>query len=63
MLDAEFNLYDYGISKKECQFFLPMFLHRFMNGAPILKKIEEYCKKIGLTNALGSPAIIRADKL
>lgn len=63
MLDTEFNLYDYEISKKECQFFLPMFLHRFLKGASILKKTEAYCKRIGLTNFFGSPAIIRADKL
>jgi ubiquinone/menaquinone biosynthesis C-methylase UbiE len=62
MLDAEFNYHDYMISRRECQFFLPMFLHRFFNSPQFMQKTEEYCKKIGLTNSFGSPAIIRADK-
>jgi ubiquinone/menaquinone biosynthesis C-methylase UbiE len=63
MLEAEFNFHDFKISKRECQFFIPMFLHRLLNGASSLQKAENYCKKIGLTNAFGSPAIIRADKI
>ncbi len=63
MLDTEFNYHNYKISRRECQFILPMFLHRFTNSPSFLQKTEEYCKKIGLTSSFGSPAIIRADKL
>lgn len=62
MLNNEFKKHNYIISRRECQFFMPMFLHRFFNGALLLQKTEQYCKNIGLTNFFGSPAIIRADK-
>jgi len=44
--------------KKE--FFLPLIIHRILDSPEFSEKIEKFFKKIGLTDILGSPAIIKA---
>jgi len=41
-------------------FFLPLIIHRILDNPEFSEKIEKFFKKIGLTDILGSPAIIKA---
>lgn len=42
------------------EFFLPLIIHRILDSPEFSEKIEKFFKKIGLTDILGSPAIIKA---
>jgi 2-polyprenyl-3-methyl-5-hydroxy-6-metoxy-1,4-benzoquinol methylase len=44
------------------EFFLPMVLHRKMGSARISRAMERFCRTCGLTNLLGSPAIVRVQR-
>ena len=42
------------------EFFLPLIIHRILDSPEFSEKIENFFRKIGLTDILGSPAIIKA---
>jgi 2-polyprenyl-3-methyl-5-hydroxy-6-metoxy-1,4-benzoquinol methylase len=44
------------------QFFFPMALHRGLRAAPLSRGIEAAARVAGLTRALGSPVILRAER-
>jgi len=44
------------------QFVLPMVAHRATAGAPILRKVEDLSRKLGVTQHLGNPVLVRADR-
>jgi hypothetical protein len=44
------------------QFVLPMAAHRATAGAPILRKVEDLSRKLGVTQHLGNPVLVRADR-
>jgi len=52
----------FEVKMARSQFFLPMFVHRALNGARPLQIAEAGFKKIGLTHWLGSPVLLRADR-
>jgi hypothetical protein len=44
------------------QFLLPMVLHRRAHGAHALRRVEQLAKSLHLTQSLGSPVVLRADR-
>ena len=48
---------------EERQLFLPTVIHRKLGGAAVLQRTEKLCRAVGLTRALGSPVILRAQKV
>jgi ubiquinone/menaquinone biosynthesis C-methylase UbiE len=44
------------------QFLLPMVVHRRANGARSLRAVEQLAKFLKVTQAFGSPAVLRADR-
>ena len=51
----------FAVTKRVGQFVMPMVVHRLTN-ARFSRGVETAALRLGLTNALGSPAIIRADR-
>jgi hypothetical protein len=45
------------------QFLLPMVVHRRAHGAEALRRVERLAKTLHLTQSLGSPVVLRADRL
>ena len=45
------------------QLFLPMVLHRALHGASWLQSTEWAVERVGLTSILGSPVLVRADRV
>ena len=48
--------------ERRAQFLLPMVAHRRVNGFVALRGVERAAKWLGLTQAFGSPVVIRADR-
>lgn len=48
--------------ERRAQFLLPMVVHRRANGAAPLRAIERSAKLLGLTQVIGSPVVLRADR-
>jgi SAM-dependent methyltransferase len=48
--------------ERRAQFLLPMVAHRRANGFVALRGVERGAKWLGLTQAFGSPVVIRADR-
>jgi ubiquinone/menaquinone biosynthesis C-methylase UbiE len=65
--DAEVDevLHVCGFTPRErhAQFILPMVVHRRANGSRALRGLERAAKSLKLTRALGSPVVLRADRL
>ena len=49
--------------QRHAQFLLPMVVHRRTNGAAPLRGLERAAKLLGITQAIGSPVVLRADRL
>ena len=47
---------------RHVQFFLPMVVHRRARGAKALRSVERLAKTLNLTQSLGSPVVLRADR-
>jgi ubiquinone/menaquinone biosynthesis C-methylase UbiE len=47
---------------RRAQFLLPMVVHRRANGLAALHVLERTAKSLGVTDALGSPVVVRADR-
>ena len=47
---------------RHVQFFLPMVLHRRARGSRALRRVEQLAKSLQLTQSLGSPVVLRADR-
>jgi len=48
---------------RHVQFLLPMVLHRRARGAQALRRVERLAKTLRLTQSLGSPVVLRADRI
>jgi len=62
-LRRAFRAHGFEVAATRKQFFLPMFTHRAANGARVLQHCETVCRALGLTALLGSPVILRADRV
>jgi ubiquinone/menaquinone biosynthesis C-methylase UbiE len=47
---------------RRAQALLPMLVHRRANGATLVRGVERTAKLLGLTQAFGSPVVVRADR-
>ena len=55
--------HDFKVACTWNQFVLPMFLHRALHGARWLQVAESALRGLGLTALIGSPAVMRADRM
>jgi 2-polyprenyl-3-methyl-5-hydroxy-6-metoxy-1,4-benzoquinol methylase len=62
-LGTEFKAHHFDVTAIFPQFFLPMVLHRAMHGARLLQSAEKVFKGLGFTQLLGSPVIMRCDRI
>src|SRR6185295_6018585 len=53
----------FAVSGRRGQFLLPMALHRALRLAPLSRALEGAARACGLTRALGSPVILRAERI
>jgi 2-polyprenyl-3-methyl-5-hydroxy-6-metoxy-1,4-benzoquinol methylase len=60
---AEFAVRGFEVRQEQPQFLLPMVLHRWLGRAGLARALELPGRLIGLRRILGSPVIIRADRL
>lgn len=61
-LADEFHKHNLSITKARAQFFLPMVVHRALGGPRYLQALERIAKTFRLTQVLGSPVLLRADR-
>ena len=50
------------VTARRPQFFFPMALHRALRSAAVARALEGAARPLGLTRALGSPVILRAER-
>ena len=62
-LDDAFRSCAFEPNARSAELFLPMVLHRRLGGARALRDLERLAKSLKLTQALGSPVVLRADRL
>jgi ubiquinone/menaquinone biosynthesis C-methylase UbiE len=62
-LARELRRHGFAVSRRVPQFFLPMVIHRLTHGHPWLRTLERVFARLGLTWLLGSPVILRADRV
>lgn len=62
-LKREFEVNSFRVRALYPQFVLPMVLHRATQGASLLQGTEKILKGLGLTRLLGSPVILRCDRI
>lgn len=61
-LAREFGRHGFAVRARDKQFFLPMFLHRALDGAAVTRGVEDMCRMVQLNRLFGSPVILRADR-
>jgi len=61
-IDEVLNVCGYEARERRAQFLLPMVAHRRANGFAPLRGFERAAKWLHLTQAFGSPVILRADR-
>jgi len=59
----EFARHGFRVTGRRPQFLLPMGLHRLGGGAAALAGLEAVARRLGLTRWLGSPVILRAERV
>lgn len=57
-----FAQYGFLVTASYRQFVLPMALHRLFANSGILRGVEETLRKVGLTNLIGNPVLLRLDR-
>ena len=62
-VEAAFARVGFGIAERRPEFALPMALHRALRAAPLSRGLERAARAAGVTSRLGSPVIIRADRV
>lgn len=60
---SAFEKNGFRVATRKPQFFLPMVLHRIGKLPRLSRQLEHYAKIFGLTKTLGSPIILRADRV
>lgn len=61
-LRAAFRAHGFTVTGRRPQFFLPMVLHRALRSAALGRALERAAGAVGLTRALGSPVVARAER-
>lgn len=61
-LVREFTRHGFRKTASRSQFFMPMFIHRKLQGAPFLQTLEKLAKIFRFTRFFGSPVILRMDR-
>jgi ubiquinone/menaquinone biosynthesis C-methylase UbiE len=61
-VDSVLRTCGFDVRRRHAQFFLPMVVHRRAKGAHALRSVERLAKSLRLTDALGSPVVLRADR-
>lgn len=61
-LSVEFGKHDFHTTTARAQFLLPMVVHRAFANVSYFRTIERVCSATKLTQLLGSPVILRADR-
>jgi 2-polyprenyl-3-methyl-5-hydroxy-6-metoxy-1,4-benzoquinol methylase len=62
-IEAAFRPHAFRVTGRRPQFFLPMALHRASGSAALARGLEAGAAALGLTAALGSPVILRLERL
>ena len=62
-LEKAFQQHDFNVVSSWNQFFVPMLVHRSLNGAQWLQTAECAFRWSGLTRLLGSPGVLRAERM
>jgi SAM-dependent methyltransferase len=62
-VEAAFAGHGFRVAGRRPQFAVPMALHRAMGAAPLSRGLERAARAAGVTSRLGSPVILRADRL
>lgn len=61
-LDEMLHVCGFEPRARQAQFLLPMVVHRRANGFAALRGLESAAKLLGITQSLGSPVMLRADR-
>jgi 2-polyprenyl-3-methyl-5-hydroxy-6-metoxy-1,4-benzoquinol methylase len=61
-IEEAFAAQGFRITARRREFFLPMALHRALRLAGLSRLLESVARALGLTRALGSPVILRAER-
>jgi 2-polyprenyl-3-methyl-5-hydroxy-6-metoxy-1,4-benzoquinol methylase len=62
-IDQAFEAAGFRVRARRKQFALPMVLHRTLRAAPLSRLLEALCRCCGLTAWLGSPVVLRAERM
>jgi ubiquinone/menaquinone biosynthesis C-methylase UbiE len=62
-IDGVFAACGFEPTRREAELLLPLVLHRSTHGSAALRAVERSAKDLGLTQLLGSPVVLRADRL
>lgn len=57
-----FAAHGFKVSRSFRQFVLPMALHRLCGDSPVVRKIEEGLRKLGVTSLIGNPVLVRLNR-
>jgi hydroxymethylglutaryl-CoA reductase len=62
-IDAAFAAQGFHVVARRPEFAIPMALHRAIGVAAVSRGLESVARAAGVTSRLGSPVIVRADRL
>jgi SAM-dependent methyltransferase len=62
-VEAAFRARSFRVTGRRPQFFFPMALHRALGVAPLSRALEAAAGAVGLRRALGSPVILRVERV
>jgi SAM-dependent methyltransferase len=62
-LAREFARHGFARATARPEFFLPMVVHRGVGRVPFTRGVEGVCRALGVTRALGSPVILRVERV
>jgi hypothetical protein len=62
-IEGAFAGHGFRIAARRPEFAVPMALHRAVGLAPLSRGVERVARAAGVTSRLGSPVIVRADRL
>jgi ubiquinone/menaquinone biosynthesis C-methylase UbiE len=61
-IDEMLHACGFEVHERKAQFLLPMVVHRRANGLAALRGVEHAAKLLRITQAVGSPVVLRADR-
>ncbi len=60
---SEFERNGFMFKRRRGQFFLPMVLHRTLRCRPLSERLENLCRRLGLTRRWGSPVLMEMERV